>query len=93
MVFKGTLGTGGTITTLPTSDYLIGWTYKVITAGTYAGHVCEIGDMITCIVDFDTVSNDSDWVVIPNNLDGAVVGPVSAINNHIPTFNGTTGIN
>jgi hypothetical protein len=91
LVFKGTLGTGGTITTLPTSDYKIGWTYKVITAGTYAGHVCEIGDMITCIVDFDTVSNDSDWVVIPNNSDGVVIGPTSAINNHIPIFNGTTG--
>ena len=36
MVFKGTLGTGGTATALPTT-YQTGWTYRVITAGTYAG--------------------------------------------------------
>ncbi len=91
LIFKGTLGTGGTITTLPTSDYLIGWTYKVITAGTYAGHVCEIGDMIVSIVDFDTVSNDSDWVVIQTNLDGIVIGPATAIDAHIAIFDGITG--
>jgi hypothetical protein len=37
MVFKGSLGTGGTITSLPTaSTSNTGYTYKVITAGTYA---------------------------------------------------------
>ena len=37
MLFKGTLGTGGTITTVPTNGYQAGWTYRVITAGEYAG--------------------------------------------------------
>ena len=36
MVYKGTLGSGGTVTALPTS-YSAGWAYKVITAATYAG--------------------------------------------------------
>ena len=31
MVFKGTLGTNGTATALPTSSVVIGDTYKVIT--------------------------------------------------------------
>ena len=91
LIFKGTLGTGGTITTLPTSDYLIGWTYKVITAGTYAGNACEVGDMIVSIVDFNTVSNDSDWIVIQANLDGIVIGPATAIDAHIAIFDGITG--
>ena len=39
MIFKGTLGTGGTTSYLP-STHNAGWTYKVITAGTYAGVAC-----------------------------------------------------
>lgn len=59
MVFKGTLGTGGTITTLPSaSAENEGYTYKVITAGTYQGIVCKVGDVVT--------SNGSDWVLIPS---------------------------
>jgi len=91
LTYKGTIGVGGTVTSLPTSDYKIGWAYKVITAGTYSGYTCEIGDMITCVVDFNITPNNSDWTVIQSNLDGAVIGPTSAINNHIATFNGTTG--
>jgi hypothetical protein len=41
MVFKGTLGTGGTVTSVPTNEYSAGWTYRVITAGVYAGEYCE----------------------------------------------------
>jgi hypothetical protein len=38
MVFKGSLGTGGTITTLPVDGSAkVGDTYKVITDGTYNG--------------------------------------------------------
>lgn len=91
MVFKGTLGTGGTITALPTT-YSVGWTYKVITAGTYAGHVCEIGDMIVAIVDRSGSGNlDSDWTVIQTNVDGAVTGPASATDDNFATFDGATG--
>lgn len=62
MVFKGTLGTGGTITTLPTaSSSNEGYTYKVITAGTYAGQVAKEGDVFT--------SNGSEWVYIPSGDD------------------------
>ena len=46
MVFKGTLGTSGTITSLPTAAASnTGWTYKVITAGTYASQVAKVGDI------------------------------------------------
>ena len=65
MTFKGTLGTGGTVTALPTSGYEQGWLYKVITAGTYAGVACEIGDLIVALADFDTTFKNSDWVRVP----------------------------
>ena len=69
MVFKGTLGTGGTITALPTTGYSAGWTYKVITAGTYAGVSCGIGDMVICVKDHATGASNSDWSVVQSQLD------------------------
>ena len=66
MRFKGTIGTGGTITTLPTTDVSIGDTYRVITAGTYAGQTCEVGDLIIAIATTPT------WTVAQTNIDGAI---------------------
>lgn len=91
MIFKGTLGVGGTITALPTT-YSAGWTYKVISAGTYAGDVCEVGDLIIAVIDRSGSGNvNSDWTVIQTNVDGAVTGPSSATNGNFPIFSGTTG--
>ena len=59
MVFKGTLGTGGTISTLPTaSSENEGFVYVVITDGTYAGQSAKAGDTF--------VSDGSSWVIIPS---------------------------
>lgn len=92
MIFKGTIGAAGdspTVTALP-AIHDCGWTYKVITAGTYAGKTCEVGDMIICITD-GTVAADADWTVVQSNLDGAVIGPTSADNNHVVIFDGDSG--
>ena len=92
MLFKGTIGAAGdspTVTALP-DTHKQGWTYKVITAGTYAGKTCEIGDMIICIAD-GTEASDNDWTVVQTNIDGAVTGPASSTGDHIATFNGTSG--
>ncbi len=91
MIFKGTLGTSGTITALPTT-YQTGWTYKVITAGTYANKACEVGDLIIAIVDRTGTGNlDSDWTVVQTNIDGAVTGPSSATDGNLVVFDGPTG--
>ena len=59
MVFKGTLGTGGTISTLPTpSIENEGYVYIVITDGTYAGQSAKAGDTF--------VSDGSTWVLVPS---------------------------
>ena len=92
MVFKGTLGTstdGGTVTSLP-ATHNAGWTYKVVTAGTYAGKVFEIGDLIICIKDA-TAAADADWTVVQTNIDGAVTGPTSSVANRVAIFDGTSG--
>lgn len=66
MRFRGTIGTGGDITELPTSGVKIGDTYRVITAGTYAGQTCEIGDLIIATATTPT------WTVAQTNIDGAI---------------------
>lgn len=72
MIIKGTIGTNGTITTLPTT-YKIGWTYRVVTNGTYAGQVCEIGDLIIALVNRSGSNNlNSDWCVAQTNINGAI---------------------
>lgn len=91
LVYKGTIGSGGTLETLPTT-YQVGWTYKIVTTGTYAGNVCEVGDMLIAIVSRSGSGNlDSDWTVVQSNVDGAVIGPETSLDNHIATFSGTTG--
>lgn len=74
MIIKGTIGTSGTVTALPTT-YKTGWTYRVITAGTYAGQVCEVGDLIICLTSRNGSGNvDSDWCVAQTNINGAITG-------------------
>ena len=89
MIYKGTIGTGGTITALP-NKHLTGWTYKVITAGTYAGVACEIGDMIICLTDGES-ANNSHWTVVQTNTDGTVTGPANSVANRVAIFDGTSG--
>lgn len=63
MVFKGTVGTGGNPGTLPTSGVKVGDAYRVAEAGTYAGHTCEVGDLIIA------TSTTPEWTVVQNNVD------------------------
>ena len=91
MIYKGTIGEGGTVQALPSTTALTGWTYKVITAGTYAGVSCEVGDMIICLTDGSSTESAT-WTVVQSNIDGAVTsGLTSATDGHIPLFSGTTG--
>ena len=64
MVFKGSLGTGGTITTLPVDGTAnVGDTYKVITAGTYAGQAADVGDLFTCLT---KTASANTWEYFPS---------------------------
>lgn len=59
MIFKGTLGKDGTITSLPAAAASNeGYTYKVITDGKYAQQSAKTGDVF--------ISNGSSWNLIPS---------------------------
>ena len=83
MEFKGSLGVGGTITTLPTDGSAKkGDTYKVITDGTYAGESAKIGDLFIC--NGQTESSNT-WVLIPSGDE-----PSGTVTN-VATGTGLTG--
>lgn len=98
MVFKGTIGgdAAATIHELP-AKHSAGETYRVYDIkggnnGKYLGNgeVCEIGDLIICIKN-GTTHSAGDWTIVQTNIDGAVIGPASAVNNHVAIFNGANG--
>ena len=67
IVLKGTLGTGGTISTLPMDGSAdIGDMYIVSTAGTYDSHACDVGDMFYCITKTDSANT---WAYVPSGDD------------------------
>lgn len=94
MVFKGTIGnsaSGATVTALPTSKYSAGWTYRVVTAGNYAGQACEIGDLIIAVKDgpaSGTSVVNADWTVAQTNIDGAVISSSTLTANTLILGNG-----
>jgi hypothetical protein len=67
VVMRGTLGTNGTITALPTaSSTVLGDAYKVVTAGTYANQAAKIGDTFIC---YTTDDSTYSWMLIPSGDD------------------------
>lgn len=79
MKFKGTLGTGGTITTLPAaSSANNGFTYLVITDGVYAGQEADAGDQF--------VSNGEAWWKIPSGDDAFVMSDTLTAGSTTITF-------
>ena len=87
MRYVGTLGTGGTITTLPTTpstsggEVLVrnGDTYKVVTAGTYAGVSAEVGDLFIASVQNASVT----WTLVPSGDDGDVYANETLTNGYL----------
>ena len=76
MLYKGSLGEGGTITELPTASASNeGFTYKVITSGTYAGQSAKVGDVF--------ISNGTEWTIIPSGDEPE--GTVISVGMSVPT--------
>lgn len=89
LTFEGIIGTDGTIQELP-AEHSIGDVYIISTAGSYAGYQCNVGDLILCIKD-GLSKSDEDWYVIRTDLSNYIVGPTSSTNNHVAIFDGDTG--
>lgn len=63
--YKGTVAAESTITG---AAYKKGWYYVVSTAGTYVGHVCEVGDMLIAKQD-KTSTPANDWDAVQSNIE------------------------
>lgn len=76
MIFKGTIGVGGTVEDLPNaSTSNIGFTYKVITDGIYADQQAKAGDTF--------ISTGTTWELIPSGDEPAgTVTNVSAVGSN-----------
>lgn len=78
LIFKGTLGIsddGATVLALP-DTHEEGWTYLVVTAGTYAGQLCEKGDFVICVSSGESAS-DLDWTVVQGNTFSTLPTPTA----------------
>ena len=70
MIYRGTVGIGCTVETLPTENVKNGDTYKVAVAGTYNNIEAKEGDMFIAIV--SESNNTIEWTYIPSGDDGSV---------------------
>ena len=76
----------------PTTEYKAGQKYVLAVAGTYFGQTCEVGDVIFIVKDYDADSaSDNDAIILQANIDGAVVGPQTAEDGDVVSFDGVTG--
>ena len=89
MVFKGTVGASAdapTVTSLPVDGSAnIGWTYKVVTNGTYAGMASKVGDTFVCLTKTSTANT---WVLIPSGDEPS--GTVTSVGLQNATNGGLT---
>lgn len=89
MVFKGTVGgadSGATVTDFSAlTNYQVGWTYRVIEAGSYAGVDCEVGDLLIAVADYSDAFDNADWTVAQTNIDGAVISEAALASGNVVT--------
>jgi hypothetical protein len=95
MVYKGVIN-ASTNPNYPAGN--AGDTWRISVAGKVGGASgtnVEIGDMISCLVDGSAAGTQAvvgaNWNIIQANLDGAVIGPVSAVSGNFATYSGTSG--
>ncbi len=95
MVYKGKIDASGN-PNYPAAD--AGWTFKISAPGRIGGSSgpkVEQGDMLICLED-DTPGGThatvgTKWNIFQVNIDGAVIGPDSAVDENIVVFDGATG--
>lgn len=95
MVFKGVINCSAN-PNYPAADR--GHTYRVSVAGKIGGASgpnVEAGDILLCLTDGTSAGTHAaagaQWSLIQVNLDGAVIGPASSVNNRVAVFSGTSG--
>lgn len=104
LVYKGTIeitDTRGYITVTKegtTNNFpqkcKVGDTYRIIKGGDYAGHKCEVGDLLSAIIESpegeDNVNSPKYWTAIQTNINGQVINHVN--NTAISTYSSSTNV-
>lgn len=95
LTFKGVIDCSAN-PNYPAAD--AGAVYVVSVAGKIGGGSgpnVQAGDTLICRVDATAAGNHAtvgaNWTIIQANIDGAVIGPVSAVDNQLALFDGTSG--
>ena len=95
LLYKGAVNCS-TNPNYPAAD--AGHFYKVSVAGKIGGASgpnVEAGDTLICLVDGTSAGTDAsvgaNWDIIQVNIDGAVIGPASAVSGQLAAFSGTSG--
>lgn len=86
MRFKGTIGLtsannyiiNGTEAEFPSRTAKVGDTYRVVTAGNYAGVKCEVGDLLICIT-ADSTGENTAWTVVQTNINGQIYHTINGV--------------
>ena len=93
MIFRGSLGTGGTTSVLPDAAAAnAGDVYKVITKGTYATQEAEVGDLFICGQTGTGSGATYAWNLIPSgDVPAGTVTSVGVGAGLTTTIDGTTG--
>lgn len=86
MRFKGTIGLtsannyiiNGTEAEFPSKTAKVGDTYRVVTAGRYAGVQCEVGDLLICIK-ADSTGKTTAWTVAQTNINGQIYHTINGV--------------
>lgn len=95
VLFKGVIDASSN-PNYPAAD--AGHLYRISVAGKIGGASgvnVEVGDTILCLVDGSVSGNQAtvgaNWNISQANIDGAVIGPSSAVSGNLPSFSGTSG--
>lgn len=86
MRFKGTIGLtsannyiiNGIEAEFPSKTAWVGDTYRVVTAGRYAGVQCEVGDLLICIK-ADSTGKTTAWTVAQTNINGQIYHTINGV--------------
>lgn len=86
MRFKGTIGLtsannyiiNGAEVEFPSKTAEVGDTYRVVTAGRYAGVQCEVGDLLICII-ADSTGKNTAWTVAQTNINGQIYHTINGV--------------
>ena len=86
MRFKGTIGLtsannyiiNGAAAEFPSKTAEVGDTYRVVTAGRYAGVQCEVGDLLICII-ADSTGKNTAWTVAQTNINGQIYHTINGV--------------